>query len=38
MLATILIVIMILLQTGVLLLDFQVGLRFIPEAASANRK
>ena len=38
MLAAILIVIMILLQTGVLLRDFEVGLRFIPEAASANHK
>ena len=38
MLAAILIVIMIGLQTGVMLLDFNVGLGFIPEAASVNHK
>jgi len=38
MLAAILIVIMIGLQTGVVLLDFNVGLGFIPEAASVNHK
>ncbi len=36
--ATILIVVMILLQTGVLSLGLMVGRRFITEAASLNRK
>ena len=36
--ATILIVVMILLQTGVLSLGLMVGGRFITEAASLNRK
>jgi hypothetical protein len=38
MLATILIVVMILLQTGALSLGFMVGRRFITEAASVKRK
>jgi len=38
MLATILIVVMILLQTGALSLGLMVGLRFIPSAAGSNRK
>jgi len=38
MLAFILIVAMILLQTGVLSLGLMVGCRFIAEAASFNRK
>jgi hypothetical protein len=38
MLATILIVVMILLQTGVLSLGLIVGRRFITAAASLNRK
>jgi hypothetical protein len=38
MLATILIVVMILLQTGAMSLGFMVGRRFIAEAASLNRK
>jgi hypothetical protein len=38
MLATILIVVMILLQTGALSLGLMVGRRFITEAASLNRK
>ena len=36
--ATILIVVMILLQTGVLSLGLMVGRRFITEAASVKRK
>jgi hypothetical protein len=36
--ATILIVVMILLQTGALSLGLMVGRRFITEAASLNRK
>ncbi len=38
MLATILIVVMILLQTGALSLGLMVGRRFITEAANLNRK
>jgi hypothetical protein len=38
MLATILIVVMILLQTGALSLGLMVGRRFVIEAASLNRK
>jgi hypothetical protein len=38
MLATILIVVMILLQTGALSLGFMVGRRFITEAPSVKRK
>ncbi|HEX2931242.1 MAG TPA: hypothetical protein VHV54_16075 [Candidatus Binatia bacterium] len=38
MLATILIVVMILLQTGALSLGLMVGRRLIAEAAGANRK
>ena len=38
MLATILIVVMILLQTGALSLGLMVGRRFIAEAAGGNRK
>ena len=38
MLATILIVVMILLQTGVFSLGLAVGPRFITEAARLNRK
>ena len=38
MLATILIVVMILLQTGALSLGLMVGRRFITEAASLNHK
>jgi len=37
MLAAILIVIMLVLQTGVVWLDFNVGLRFIPATVDANR-
>ncbi len=37
MLATLLIVVMLVLQTGVVLLDFNVGFGFIPAAVSANR-
>lgn len=38
MLAAILIVIVIGLQTGVMLLDFNVGLQFIPETAGVTHK